>query len=285
MRQTCALYGFEFTRTFSACGLTFHPLSTDYSVAQSRARDLSAHNLTGTVSGGTLDDEKRYHIEGVLSFIEHLSVLVSEPINTEAAIDRPESHFVTKIGGWKRHNGGGAVVGSDAFNPYRDSRQQFIDLALAHLANTQFCQRTRFNSLFFKCVETFRQRRPFLEISYFLLFSGLEAFARAVQNDCTRKNASVPITRMLQGYGFGVHQDNPNDLPRSMSTYMHIRNALFHQGDFSTTVQMNSSSVKLDSVEYLFHLSMLVSLTIMKAIGFDDQHTNWDCWIDRQLLR
>ena len=104
-----------------------------------------------------------------------------------------------------------------------------------------------------------------------------------MQNDYQSKNAAVPIAKTLQSYGFVVYQDNPNNLARSVSTYLHIRNVLFHQGDFSATVQINSNKVTLNCSEYLFNLSMLVSLTIMKAIDFDDGHTNWDCWIDRQL--
>ncbi len=285
MPQTAALYGFEFTRPFSAAGLTFQPSLVEHATAKALARDLKAHHMTGTVSAPTLAPERRFHLEGVLSFIEHLDVLVSEPAGEEDAAVHPESYFEPTIAMRPRHNGGGAVLGSDAFNPWRDSRQQFIELALNHLADADFCKRTRFHSLLFKCVETFRQRQPFLEISYFLLISGLEAFARAVQNDYTTKNAAVPITRTLKDYDFKVYQDSPNDLPRSISTYLHIRNSLFHQGDFSASIQMNKSQVTLNCTDYLLGLSTLVSLTVLKAIGFDDAHTNWDCWIDRQRHR
>ena len=285
MPQVAALYGFEFTRAFSAGGLSFEPIESAHSAAKTLARDMQGHNLTGTVSAPTLSAEKRYHLEGVLSFIEHLDVIVSEPADDEEAVREPEKHFPTRITTRSRNNGGGAVLGSDAFNPWRESRKQFVELALNHLADAEFCRRTRFNSLLFKCAETFRQRQPFLEISYFLLISGLEAFARAIQNDYATRSSSAPITRALQCYGFNVYENNPNDLPRAVSTYLHVRNALFHQGDFSATVQMDASQVTLNCTEYLFNLSMLVSLTIMKAIGFDDGHTNWDCWIDRQLHR
>jgi len=283
MPQTSALYGFEFTRSFSAAGLFFQPIESGHAAAKKLARNLKAHQITGTVSGTRLTSELLFELEGVLSCIEHLDVLVSEPENADDAADNPARYFESAFTARPRNNGGGAVLGSDAFNPWRDSRQQFIELALSRLADEQFCQRTRFKSLLFKCVETFRQRQPFLEISYFLLISGLEAFARAAQNDYESKNAAVPITRTLQSYGFVVHQDNPKSLARSISTYLHIRNALFHQGDFSAKVQINSDKVTLNCSEYLFNLSMLVSLTIMKAVGFDDGHTNWDCWIDRQL--
>ena len=285
MLQTSALYGFEFTRPFSAAGLSFRPLEPLHDEAKALARNLNAHKLTGTVSAPKLTPETRFHLEAVLSFIEHLEVLVSDPAGEDDAPENPERYFEPEIVLRPRHSGGGALFGSDAFNPWRESRQQFIELALNRLADLEFCNRTRFNSLLFKSVETFRQRRPFLEISYFLLISGLEAFARAVQSDYVTKSASVPITRTLKDYGFKVYQDSPSDLPRSISTYLHIRNSLFHQGDFSATIQMNKSQVTLNCSEYLFNLSMLVSLTIMKAVGFDDGHTNWDSWIDRQLHR
>ncbi|HEY5849895.1 MAG TPA: hypothetical protein VIT62_03895 [Lysobacter sp.] len=283
MPQTSAIYGFEFTRSFSAAGLHFRPLAPEHSIARKLARNLAEHHATGTVSGDRLPRETLFDLEGVLSFIEHLDVILSEPEDAGDAATNPHAYFELALTTRWRNNGGGAIIGPDAFSPWRESRQQFIELALGKLVDESFCERTRFRSLFFRLVETFRQRQPYLEISYFLLISGLETFARAVQNDYKTKNAAVPITRTLQEYGFAVYQDRPDELARSISTYLHIRNALFHQGDFSTTVQMNNERITLNCSEYLFNLSMLVSLTIMRATGFDDGHTNWDCWIDRQL--
>jgi hypothetical protein len=282
MPQVAALYGFEFTTPFSAGGLEFRPLHGKVSTAKALARDVSKYNLTGTVSAPKLSREQLFRLEAVLSFIEHLEVTVSEPLNDAAATGNPEDFFEMHVFTPYRHNGGGAVLGSDAFGAWRDSRSTFIELALKHLADAEYCQRTRFNSLLFKSVETFRQRRPFLEISWFLLISGLEAFSRGTLADYT-SSAAVPITSVLKNFGFSVYQDSPANLPRSVSTYLHIRNALFHQGDYSATVKMNDSEVTLDCQQYFFNLQMLTSLTVMKAIGFDDGHTNWDCWIDRQL--
>lgn len=279
MPHIAAIYGFEFTRLFQAGGLTFTPIAQDHSTAKRMARALDAYNLTGTVSGESLDRELLYRLEAVLSFIEHLDVRVSEAVNDPNATTRPLDFFESNAIGGARNNGGGAVVGSDAFSPWKTSRQQFIELTLTRLADDAFCRRTKFNSLFFKAVETFRQRKPFLEISYFLLISGLEAFARASLGDYTSK-AVVPLTELLSGYGFRVYENRPDELPRAMSTYLHLRNALFHQGEFSKTVQLNADQITLDCSSYLYHLSMLTSLTCMKAIGFDDGHTNWDCWID-----
>lgn len=71
----------------------------------------------------------------------------------------------------------------------------------------------------------------------------------------------------------------------AISTFLLIRNALFHQGESSATVQMNGSKVTYGASEYFFNLSILVTLTCVKVIGFDGGHINWGCWIDRQLHR
>ena len=42
----------------------------------------------------------------------------------------------------------------------------------------------------------------------------------------------------------------------------------------------NGSSYSVDGVTYLLHLQMLVNLTVMKAIGFEDFKRNWDGWYD-----
>lgn len=283
MTDTAALYGFEFTKPFTAGGMTFSPVERQQTAANELARNLNELKMTGTVSADELPSKRVFQLEGVLSFIEHLEVLVSKPISGSLAKEKPHEHFQARITTPARHQGGGAMLGPDALNPWRDSRQTFIDLAFTRLADAEYCKSSRFDSLLFKTVETFRQRRPFLEISYFLLMSGLEAFCRAEQSDYKSKNAAVPITLALKKFGFNVHQDNPKDLPRSISTFLHIRNALFHQGDFTATVLMDKSKVTLPCSDYFFGLQMLVSLTVMKAVGFDDGHTNWDCWIDRQL--
>lgn len=281
MTQTAAIYGFEFSYKFKAAGLTFIPNESNYLSAKKLARDLSSHNFTGTVYGDVIDSQTIHDLEGVLSFIEHLDVIVLGSVETAYE----HNLFASKITAHKRNSGGGAVIRSETLDSCVSSRQQFIELSLIHLRDEEFCNRTRFRSLLFKCVETFRQRQPFLEVSYFLLISGLESFCRASQGDYTSKNAAIPIAKQLRTYGFNVFQDKPSELSRSISTYLHIRNTLFHQGDFTAVVKINDTTLELNCSEYLFSLSMLCSLTVMKAIGFDDGHTNWDCWIDHQLLK
>ena len=280
---TCGIFGFEFTRPFEADGLTFQPLYSHSNEAKKHALDEDAHHLTGTVSGANLQfGQVTYRLAAVLSFIEHLDVRLSEPADDPAAATEPRAYFeeVMRIG--QRPPAGGAVINSDTFPPHRNARRDFIKLAMAHLADDKFCEETKFRLLLIKAAETCRQRSPFLEVSYFLLMSGLEAFCREVQNDKVSPPAAV-IARTLQGYGFKVVTDSPKNLPRAISTYLHIRNAIFHNGELSRTVPLgNGTSFTVNGEDYLIHLQALVCLTVMKVIGFEDLERNWDGWFDYQ---
>lgn len=283
MRLLAAVYGFEITRPISFGSWRIEPVTDVYETARAMARDQRACNLTATVVGESLPDEERFKLEGVLCFVEHLDVVIM-PASQLTDSAEPTAAEMPAVLRWQRRNGGGgAVIGEDTF--YKESRSDFVGLAMSKLSDSSFCSATKFNTLLFKCIETFRQRSPFLEISYFLLFSGLESYARAVLNDTRFGSAAKPIHKLLESYGLSVLLDDPSNLPRSIVTYARLRNAMFHNSEFEAEVQISGSSVKLNASAYLFNLSMLVSLTILKAVGFDDGHTNWDAWTDRQLHR
>lgn len=283
--KAAPIYGYEFTRPFEAAGLTFTPVEHHHPTAHRLARDLSRHHLMGTVSGATLDREDCFKLSAVLSFIEHLDVVVGDPLDDADAdtLKFPERHFPLALSAKPRHNGGGAVIASDVV--FRESRPQFIGLMLAAVNDTSPQPGKGRALLLYKSAETFRQRQPFMEITYFLLVSALESYCRHVENDFTSRNAAEPMVRALRKLGFDVEQDNPARPRRSITNYLHLRNALFHRGRFEHAVNVNGSTIVLKCADYLFQLSMLVSLTLLKAVGFDDQHTNWDAWIDRHLLK
>lgn len=281
MTKVAAIYGFEFTKRFEAGGVLFEPVESDQAQAKARARNIDSHCLSGFVYGDLLSLDFVFCLEAVLSFVERLDVVVLGPFDLDFIGCQPSLYFDPVLNRGSRNAGGGAVIRSDAFGPWSESRPKFIDAILSRLSDDAFCKQTPLRMLLFRSVETFRQRRPAIEISYFLLISGLEAFCRDQQQDFHSNNAAIPIAKMLKEYGFNVFQDNVKCLPRSISTYLHLRNALFHQGKFSKLVKINEYSVYLKCTDYLFHLSMLVSLIIFKVVGFEDKHFNWDCWYDR----
>lgn len=281
MKIICGIYGYQITQAIVLPGLIIEPRTADHKKSKEWARDLDCYHLTAVLKCEEISNDLLFNLEAILSFIEHLDVLISLPkkdVNSDMF-----SNFTKIITTHKRINGGGAVIGEDAFFP--NSRSQFIAKALEKLQDKEFCETSQFNILFFKCVETFRQSKSFVEVTYFLLYSGLESYSRSVMNDVASRNSSEPICQLLNNYNFDVRIENPNNLKKAVSTYTHLRNALFHNSQFTTTINVNGTDTELKLFDYLFNISQLVVLVIMKAVEFDDGHINWNSWIDRQAFK
>lgn len=280
MPNCCAIYGYECSMPEIFPDFEIIPRTRDHIQARTWARDKTTYNLMAVVVGDTLSDDFAFKLEAVLSFIEHLDVIVTSPeFIEESDLFDAFPHTLPTHG---RHDGGGATLMSDYIVKF--SRPDFIKKCLSRLRDKVFCDETKFGDLLFKKVETFRQRRPLLEVSYFLLYSGLEAHARAAAQDKSR-NASEPIYKLLNALEFDISIDRVSDLKRSVSTYTHLRNALFHNGEVEAVVKISGKFKKLRIIDYFFHLSQLTSLVVMKAVEFDDGHINWDSWIDRKPFK
>lgn len=279
MSQACAIYGYEFTREFSWRGMRFVPRHTWITDAHDNARDLTRYNLTGVVLLDSYDDHHMFCLEAVLSFVEHLDVLVSDP--KEIAEEDYFSGFPAVARTARRHNGGGAVLHQDAFFP--TMRSDFISLAMDRLLDSAFCEATGWNTLFFKATVPFRQRSPYLEVSYFLLFSGLETYVRRTLGDPSSADIASLIARRLKQLGFNIYSFKPDDLRRSADSYARLRNALFHNSALETTRRGEHGELTLYRlVDYYAHFVILVSLVALKAVGFDHPRIHWDSWITMQ---
>ena len=197
MRLLAAVYGFQITRPIQIGKLAIQRISTEFDTARNLAKDLQAYNLTATVVGEALPDELRFNLEDAMCFAEHLDVIVF-PANQLSESETPSLAEMPKtLRIQHRNSGGGEIIGEDSFFP--GSRQEFLIRAMEKLEDKAFCDSTNFKSLLFKCIEVFRQRRPFLDITYYLLFSGLESYARASLGDFSN-HASVPICKLLRNY-------------------------------------------------------------------------------------
>lgn len=280
MSLVCGIYGYEITRPFEAYGLQFVPRIAALQDARVIARDLDRYNLTAVVIADAFPGDLLFRLEAVLSFIEHLDVIVTEPAPLIAS--DYFSQFPSVMRTSRRHNGGGAILSQDTFFP--NSRAEFVANALDRLGNRAHCESTGYRVLFFKCAEVFRQRKPFIEVSYFLLFSGLETYVRRTLND-ESTGVAILFARWLKDLGFKVYQDRPNELERSMDTYARLRNALFHNSKFEAHRKIKGKDHTYRLEEYYAQFLILVGLVVLKATAFDDGHINWDAWIDRQLFR
>jgi hypothetical protein len=260
-------------------GMSFFPRYAWVTDANEKARDLTCYHLTGIVVLDKHDDHQIFCLEAVLSFIEHLDVLISDPLplsdSDVFALFPPIARTA------KRHNGGGAVLHQDAF--FHEMRSNFIEIAMSKLADDQFSEETGWRTLFFKATVPFRQRSPYLDVSYFLLFSGLETYVRQTLGDLDSKDIAQLISKRLRQLGFDIYNYRPNDLKRSADTYARLRNALFHNSSLETTRRTDDRSVvNYNLLDYYANFLTLVNLVVVRASGFDHPSLQWDSWITMQ---
>jgi hypothetical protein len=273
------IYGFHVTQPIVLDGLcSIKPRTSDHRQAEEWAKDSKTYHLTATIETHSIPNDFLFNLEAILSFIENRDVLILDAVKNNTSTELPL--FITMN---RRKNGLGSVINQDTFFP--NIRKMFISKSLEKLMDKEFCEKTQFNILFFKYIESFRQPKMFVDVSYFLLFSGLESYSRSVAQDEKTKNsnnASEPICKLLTQFGFDVSIERPADLRRAISTYTHLRNALFHNSQFKKGVNVNGSNVELKLFDYFANFSILVSLVILKAVDFDDENTNWNSWISMQ---
>lgn len=280
MQFICAIYGYEFTKSFEWNGFRFIPYFSSVNEAHQAARDLDRYNLTGVVVMDLYDAERLFQLEAVLSFIEHLDVLITDPVNAKSKDYFAKLPLVVRT--TRRHNGGGSVLHRDAFFP--ELRSNFIALAMDRLADRHFCELTGWSTLFFKATVPFRQLNPYLEVSYFVLFSGLETYVRKTLGEPnTRKEVASLISKRLCQLGFNIYLYKQSDLKRSADTYARLRNALFHNSSFLATRKLkDGSTVEYNLFDYYPNFVGLVSLVVLKAIDFNHSCIHWDSWITMQ---
>lgn len=278
MATVCAIYGYEFTREFTYRGMRFVPRYALITEAHDKARDLAKYHLTGLVVIDSYVAESIFCLEAVLSFIEHLDVIISDPFSLDS--DDYFSQFPAVARTAQRNNGGGAVLLQDGF--FDNMRADFICLAMDRLADERFCEDTGWRILFFKATEKFRQRRPFLDISYYLLFSGLETYVRRTLGAPHEGNIAKLIAKRLQQLDFNIDQFRPNDLKRSADSYARVRNALFHNSSLDSTRKFAGAVVHYRLTDYYPNLLILVNLVVLRGAGFNHPRFHWDSWITMQ---
>jgi hypothetical protein len=282
------IYGYEMSVANELEGFKLVPYCDDYSSVKKLASDLDNYNLTGFLE---IDDDNKvtnvcsliFDLQAVLSFVDQKSVIITNSLHDDESYTNLGGDYPQKITAYKRLNGGGQLILGDAFS--RDSRRDFIAKALVRLSDKSDNSNESFRVAFFRSVEILRGSGGFIDVDYYLLFSALETLCRSYCEDYVTKNCSEPIAKVLIEYGFDVSQDNPKELHKAVSTYAHLRNALFHNGRLECEVNINDQRNVLRLTEYFSQFRRLVPLVIMKSIKFDDGHINWNSWLDRMSFK
>ena len=280
------IYGYECTREISFDSYKIIPLTNNYTEAKKLASEQHVYNLTGFLE---IDEKKStnlyeliFNLEAVLSFIDQKDVILTNKYGESEGYNNLNNEFPKTLNIHYRNSGGGKVVMSDAHST--NSRENFIEMAMNKLSDLNDTNNKVFRSAFFKTIEVFRSPRNFIDVSYYLLFSALESLSRAVFSDY-KSTSSKPIANLLSKYNFDISQDNVNNLYKSVSTYSHLRNSLFHNSELETEVNINGSIKDLKLSTFYPHFRRLLPLVMMKYIGFDDGHINWNSWLDRMIFK
>jgi hypothetical protein len=279
--RTFGIYGYECTNEIKAVSCKIMPFSKDIKLTREKSRKENVYELTAFVevddcSVGDLD-QFLFDLEAILTFVEHRSVIINNELFVHESMNDLPEDFPTKIFGNIRVSSGGHVIHSDYIKS--NSRGDFIELALSSLENNV----TR--ASFFRVVESIKGSSNFIDVQYYLQFSALESLCR---HEVNMKSGSVitAISKHLNSHGFDVyeHMDKSN-LYKSIGSYSALRNALFHNASLSAEVNIDNEVFTLELTDFSYSFGTLVSLVLIKHIGFDDGCINWNAWLDRMMFK
>jgi len=279
--QASGVYGFEIMKRIEFDKYRIEPVLTTPAIAKAAARNDSEYLLTGVLLSESLSAQEIYEVESSLTFIEQRRVLCTVPVSAPSC--DWSKQFSSDIGIVEQRSGGGSVIGDD--NLFPGSRERFLAHLFQHLSDKPLVEETGFDFMYYKCVESCRLRRDILDIIYFLLYSGLETYAKSITSMQDERDASTPIAKLLQDSGFDFKHTDLQRPQRSVSTYTHLRNALFHASSQEAKVNVNGQQVVYRLGEHIGTLTILLPLIIMKAINFDDGHINWKRIDNRMYFR
>lgn len=208
-----------------------------------------------------------FQLENTLSFIEQRPVIIKNKLREHEVTSTLDSDYPDYLASETRLPNPANIIAEN------DSRDKVIEGAFQKLIiNTDDC----LSKVIHKNIMVFSNPINYIDISYYLLFSGLESIARQRLMDMN-SNTNIVIANYLQNFKFNVKADNVKDEARSIQTYCHLRNALFHNGEFQTKpININDKTTIYKLEDYYPLFRRLNYLTILKELGVNSKNINWD---------
>lgn len=277
------VYGYIFTKEMIFDGGTLTPRFNNLTDLKKKKCNRESYILTGFFTPNPKNknniSQLLFDLSAVLSFIEQKNVIIAHSLKEDETPSTFGDDFPTSLD-IKRKRGPGQIIMEDCFSKH--GRSEFIRLAINKLSDNITADQNPFRTAFFKSMFSFRENINYVDVNYYLSFSALESLCRYIQDDYKSRKAPQIITTTLQNYGFDVSKKD-NALPqRNIMHYCALRNSLFHKGDYIAYTKNDDPDSIIYLKNYSSSLYLLLSLFIMKYIGFDDNYINWDSWIDRQ---
>ena len=175
-----AIYGLFFTKAFSFNNFHFTPIESKLKILERKKliSDRRYYNLSGFIDTPDINpNEFIFEMQAVLTFVQQQDVIIREVFEDEIPTE-----YLSEF----------ERTGSAApFAFYSDLQEEIIEkLYLKLIDKNDLCNRKidnsvfdssyncEFSSLIYKVTEPFHMRKKFIELTYFLYFSGLEAFCK-----------------------------------------------------------------------------------------------------------
>lgn len=291
-----AVYGFFFNEKFSFSGFRFIPVKYNLKFWDEVkiSKEKYQYNLTGYIESENVDEKDFiFTMQTVLTFVQQQDVMIR-------LIETGEV-FKSYISDFERRGCGAP------FAFYSDLQQEIIEKLYCKIINEP--NEEEFKSLVFKVTEPFHMRKNYIELTYYLYFSGLEAFCGKYiesyfPNIEKPKDASRKIAHVLEELKIDYIQVDLHDtkhnlrsksfdkkyfLRLSLSTYSNLRNSLFHQNKFTahtvaSNIRNKDGAYPKEEVviaEYEYNLQRLCNAVILKYINIHNSKLDCSKWYTR----
>lgn len=250
------------------------------------ARDPNRMFLTGYGYADKEPDKQRlFELAAALTFGQQrwadLSLCKEVEFGDESDLD---GLFADRLAEYSTRQSTGPIVMLK--NPVNEpsSLEKLLNLCLDRLQDDSFNADTGFSRAFYRHVESWRLRMPYMDLTYYLDFSALEILCREHAKYYGPGLAAIAAP-FLRRFGFTMRQHDNNDLKTSFQTYAALRNGVFHNGKLEGYLTVNGRKITIKLTDHEDEFRLLVPLVLLKVVGFDDGHINWNSWLDKQQFR
>ncbi|WDX32953.1 hypothetical protein [Salmonella enterica] len=272
---TVGIYGFNITKVTHFSFGTMFPTCKSISEIIKKMKSRDELHLTAFLELDINDDTEcrdiLFHLTAILSFIEQRPVSFGYSLRKHESMGNLDDDYPKLINIAYSIKSTGIIIKEDYYS--KNSRRYFIEAAL----NKIIIEKDRhYSTLLHKNVQVFSTPQRYIDVSYYLLFSGLESIARQRENDLSNNAPSV-LYKYLSKFKFDIKQQDNKRPPRSLDIYSGLRNALFHNGEYQTApMKRNGTECTFLLKDYYSYFRRLNSLVILKEANFEDGKINWD---------
>lgn len=273
--KTFGIYGFNITKTIHFSFGRMIPRVRKIAEIKKLMQDTRNLRLTGFVELDLINTDEIFdlidQLEKVLTFIEQRQVIITNGLHDNETPFNLGSDYPLECLSHSILRSTGAVLHEDYFS--KNSRRYFIEMAINKITIEKD---NVFAAMLHKNTLVFSNPKNFIDLSYFLIFSGLETIARHRMNDIKSPAPSV-LFKYLKKLEFNVKQQDNTDPYRSLDIYCNLRNALFHNGEFQTPPMKRGKEIQTFMLRDFFsQLRRLNCLVLLKEAGINYSEINWD---------